>query len=113
MDGIACTNLRAVVAGFSGVASRSPRAKGARPGTPGVPYANMPAIAPIGVRVDNYHDVHDSAKGTTVDPTRRYRTQKLGDGLYMITHNSIQHVLMTYEDSDRLVCAELSLASRI
>ena len=42
----------------------------ARPGTPGVPYANMPAIAPIGVSVDKYFDLPDSAKGPTIDPRR-------------------------------------------
>src|SRR5689334_4272256 len=43
---------------------------GARAGTPGVPYANMPAIAPIGVRVDKYLDVPDFAKGPVVDPAK-------------------------------------------
>ena len=32
-------------------------------GTPGVPYAKMPALAPIGVRVDRYLDVPDAAEG--------------------------------------------------
>ena len=58
---------------------------GSRAGTPGVPYANMPAIAPIGVRVDTYLEIPDSAKGPSVDPVKGYRTQKLGDGLYMIS----------------------------
>ena len=48
---------------------------GTRAGTPGVPYANMPAIAPIGVRVDKYLDVPDSANGPSVDPVKGYRTQ--------------------------------------
>ena len=46
-----------------------------------MPYANMPASAPIGVRVDNYLDVPDSAKGPAIDPAKGYRTQKLGEGL--------------------------------
>src|SRR5688500_4737157 len=57
----------------------------ARPGTPGVPYAHMPPIASIGVSVDKYFDVPGSAKGPTIDPAKGYRTQKLGDGLYMVT----------------------------
>ena len=67
---------RVAVAGVfltsAGPAARS----GARQGTPGVPYANMPNIAPIGVRVDKYLDVPDFAKGPTVDPAKGYRTQK-------------------------------------
>ena len=39
----------------------------AAPGTAGAPYANMPSIAPIGVRVDKYLDVPDFAKGPAVD----------------------------------------------
>src|SRR5436190_6191425 len=70
----------------------------ARPGTPGVPYANLPAIAPIGVSVDKYVDIPGSAKGPTVDPAKGYRTQKLGDGLYMVTDGGYQSMFMTYED---------------
>src|SRR5438046_7224622 len=95
---IGCTVLIAVVVGAFWTGASPAAQNGARPGTPGVPYANMPAIAPIGVRVDKYLDVPDSAKGPTVDPARGYRTQKLGDGLYMITDNAIQSVFMTYED---------------
>ena len=69
---------------------------GARPGTAGAPYANMPAIAPIGVRVDKYLDVPELAKGPTVDPANVYRTQKLGDGLYLITDGAYQSMFMTY-----------------
>src|SRR4029450_12101444 len=52
------------------------------------PYANMPSIPPIGVRIAKYMDVPDSAKGPAVDPAKGYRIQKLGDGLYMITDNA-------------------------
>src|SRR6476619_610816 len=85
----------------------------ARPGTPGVPYANMPAIAPIGVRVDKYLDVPDFAKGPPVDPAKGYRTQKLGDSLYMITDGAYQSMFMTYEDGVVVVDAPPSYASRI
>ena len=54
----------------------------------------MPAIAPIGVRVDKYLDVPDSAKGPSVDQVKGYRTQKLGDGLYMITDGAYQSMFM-------------------
>ena len=83
---------------------------GSRAGTPGVPYANMPAIAPIGVRVDKYLDVPDSAKGPSVDPVKGYRTQKLGDGLYMITDGAYQSMFMTYENGVVVVDAPPSYA---
>ena len=82
-------------------------------GTPGVPYANMPAIAPIGVRVDKYLDVPDSAKGPSVDPVKGYRIQKLGDGLYMITDGAYQSMFMTYENGVVVVDAPPSYASHI
>src|SRR5689334_17565452 len=86
---------------------------GARPGTPGVPYANMPAIAPIGVRVDKYLDVPAFAKGPAVDPVKGYRTQRLGDGLYMITDGAYQSMFMTYEDGVVVVDAPPSYATHI
>ncbi len=86
---------------------------GTRAGTPGVPYAKMPAIAPIGVRVDKYFDVPDSAKGPSVDPVKGYRTQKLGDGLYMITDGAYQSMFMTYEHGVVVVDAPPSYASHI
>lgn len=85
----------------------------ARPGTPGSPYANMPAIAPIGVRVDKYLDVPEFAKGPTVDPAKGYRTQKLGEGLYMITDGAYQSIFMTYENGVVVVDAPPSYASHI
>jgi glyoxylase-like metal-dependent hydrolase (beta-lactamase superfamily II) len=86
---------------------------GTRASTPGVPYANMPAIAPIGVRVDKYLDVPDSAKGPSVDQVKGYRTQKLGDGLYMITDGAYQSMFMTYENGVVVVDAPPSYASHI
>src|SRR5262249_11696183 len=71
--------------------------RGARPGTPGAPYANMPAVAPIGVRVDKYLDVPDQAKGPAVDSAKGYRTQKLGEGLYLITDGAYQSMFMIYD----------------
>ena len=85
----------------------------ARPGTPGVPYANMPSIAPIGVRVDKYLDVPGFAKGPVIDPAKGYRTQKLGNGLYMITDGAYQSMFMTYEDGVVVIDAPPSYASRI
>ena len=78
--GVAAASLIALAGVFWTGAALAAR-NGARPGTPGVPYANMPAIASIGVRVDKYLDVPDFAKGPAIDPAKGYRTQKLGDGL--------------------------------
>jgi glyoxylase-like metal-dependent hydrolase (beta-lactamase superfamily II) len=85
----------------------------ARPGTPGVPYANMPAIAPIGVSIDKYLDVPDSAKGPPIDPAKGYRMQKLGDGLYMVTDGGYQSMFMTYEEGVVVVDAPPSYAAHI
>ncbi len=84
-----------------------------QPGSPGVPYASMPALAAIGVRVDRYLDVPASAKGPAIDPAKGYRTEKLGDGLYMITDGAYQSMFMTYETGVVVVDAPPSYAARI
>ena len=86
---------------------------GAQPGTPGVPYVNMPAIAPIGVGIDDYRDIPDAAKGPTIDPAKGYRTQKLGDGLYLVTDGGYQSMFMTYEDGVVVIDAPPSYAAHI
>jgi glyoxylase-like metal-dependent hydrolase (beta-lactamase superfamily II) len=110
--GVAAASLIALAGVFWTAAALAAR-NGARPGTPGVPYANMPAIAPIGVRVDKYFDVPDFATGPAVDPAKGYRTQKLGDSLYMITDGSYQSMFMTYEDGVVVIDAPPSYASHI
>ena len=109
---VAAASLVAVSGVFWTGAALAAR-NGARAGTPGVPYANMPAIAPIGVRVDKYFDLPDLAKGPSVDPVKGYRTQKLGDGLYMITDGAYQSMFMTYENGVVVVDAPPSYASHI
>jgi glyoxylase-like metal-dependent hydrolase (beta-lactamase superfamily II) len=86
---------------------------GARGGTPSVPYANMPAIPPIGARVDKYLDVPSFAKGPAIDPAKGYRTQTLGADLYMITDGAYQSMFMAYENGVVVVDAPPSYASRI
>jgi glyoxylase-like metal-dependent hydrolase (beta-lactamase superfamily II) len=110
--GIAAASLIVLAGVFSTGAALAAR-NGARPGTPGVPYANMPGLAPIGVRVDKYLDVSDSAKGPAIDPAKGYRTQKLGEGLYMITDGAYQSMFMTYEDGVVVVDAPTSYAAHI
>jgi len=110
---VVCVGLMGVAAALSqtsvGLAARS----GARPGTAGMPYAHMPAIAPIGVRMDKYVDVPEFAKGPAVDPAKGYRTQKVGDGLYMITDGGIQSMFMTYESGAVVIDAPQVFASHI
>jgi hypothetical protein len=94
---IAGTGLIAVVgAVWFGVSLTAQNPAGGS--TSGTPYDRMPTLAPIGVRVDTYLQVPDSAKGPTVDPAKGYRIQKLGEGLYMVTDGAYQSMFMTYED---------------
>ena len=46
-------------------------------------------------------------------PSKGYRTQKLGDGLYMITDGAYQSMFMTYEEGVVVVDAPPSYASNI
>jgi glyoxylase-like metal-dependent hydrolase (beta-lactamase superfamily II) len=109
---LVCAILAVVGAVFVtdiGVAARS----GAPPGTAGVPYANMPAIAPIGARIDKSVDVPEFAKGPAVDPAKGYRVQTLGDGLYMVTDGAYQSMFMTYEDGVVVIDAAPGYAAHI
>jgi len=110
--GVAAASLIVLAAVFWTGAALAARNE-VRPGTPGLPYPNMPVIAPIGVRVNKYLDVPDFAKGPAVDPAKGYRTQKLGEGLYMITDGAYQSMFMTYEDGVVVVDAPPSYASHI
>src|SRR5678816_4940040 len=60
------------------------------PGQAGEPYPNMPAIAPLGVRIGKHLEVPESAKAPAIDPAKGYRLQDLGQGLYMVTDNGYQ-----------------------
>jgi glyoxylase-like metal-dependent hydrolase (beta-lactamase superfamily II) len=110
---LACVSLTAIVAAVVWIGVSLAAQNGARPGTPGMPYEHMPALAPVGVKVDRYFDVPDSAKGPSVDPAKGYRTQHLGEGVYMITDGAYQSMFMTYEDGVVVVDAPPSYASRI
>jgi glyoxylase-like metal-dependent hydrolase (beta-lactamase superfamily II) len=85
----------------------------AAPGTAGQPYPNMPAIAPIGARIAKYMDVPESAKGPAIDPSKGYRLQDLGGGLYMITDNAYQSMFLVYENGVVVVDAPPSYAANI
>jgi len=73
----------------------------------------MPSIAPIGVKIEKYMDVPASAKGPAIDPAKGYRLQDLGKGLYMITDNGYQSMLLTYEAGVVVIDAPPSYADHI
>ena len=89
---------------------------GANEGVPGVagePYLNMPAIAPLGVRIGKHLEVPESSKGPAIDPAKGYRIQNLGQGLYMVTDNGYQSMFMVYDKGVVVVDAPTSYAQYI
>ncbi len=82
-------------------------------GTAGEPYPNMPSIAPIGVRTGKYFDIPASAQGPAIDPTKGYRLQDFGGGLYMITDNQIQSMFLVYDRGVVVMDAPQSYAAHI
>ena len=77
------------------------------------PYANMPRIAPIGVRIGQHLGIPEDAKGPPVDAAKGYRLEQLGDGLYMITDNAYQSMFMVYENGVVVVDAPPSYSAHI
>jgi len=69
----------------------------AAPGGAGAPYAQMPEIAPIGVREDRYLPVPPESTGPPIDPAKGYRLQQLGRGLYLVTDNAYQSMFLVYD----------------
>ena len=96
----------------AGTHAQSPGSTSA-PGAAAEPYPNMPSIAPIGVRIGKYMDVPASAQGPAVDPAKGYRLQDLGSGLYMITENAIQAMLLVYDRGVVVIDAPQALAAQI
>ena len=82
-------------------------------GAPGQPYADMPSIAPLGVRIGRHFEVPAASQGPAVDPAKGYRLQNLGDGLYMVTDNAYQSMLLVYEDGVVVIDAPPSYAGRL
>jgi glyoxylase-like metal-dependent hydrolase (beta-lactamase superfamily II) len=113
-----CTTRSSVVAAVICIFLFAPvtRAQSTNPSSESVagePYANMPAIAPIGVRIGKYMDIPASSQGPGIDPSKGYRLQKLGDGLYMVTDNAIQSMFLVYDRGVVLVDAPQTLAAII
>lgn len=88
--------LAAVVIGLCGCASDAHSPKSAAPPV-GEPYPSMPSIAPIGERISKYLDVPRSAQPLQVDPSKGYRLEDLGRGLYMVTDNAYQSMFLAYD----------------
>src|SRR6185369_15605800 len=105
--GIVCLNL--LIPSVSALADSD----GDEPGAPGAPYANMPSIAPLGVRIGKHLPVPESAKGPAIEPGKGYRLQDLGKGLYMITDNAYQSMFMVYETDVVVIDAPPSYAQYI
>ena len=111
--GAAC-KLTAMAFGISLVGAHVVCAQAeAPPGLPGAPYTEMPAIAPIGVRVDRYLLLPPGAMAPNVDPTKSYRLQQLGRGLYMVTDNGYQSMFLVYETGVVLVDAPPSYSAHL
>jgi glyoxylase-like metal-dependent hydrolase (beta-lactamase superfamily II) len=104
-----CTNISLMIA-FSLVTAFC---FAQRAGAPGDPYAHMPEIAPIGVRIGKHLEVNESAKGPAIDPAKGYRLEEMGKDLYMITDNAIQSMFMVYENGVIIVDAPENLAGFI
>jgi glyoxylase-like metal-dependent hydrolase (beta-lactamase superfamily II) len=79
----------------------------------GAPYANMPHIPAIGVRIGKHLPIPEAAKGPPVDPAKGYRLQELGKDLYMITDNAYQSMFMVYEAGVVVVDAPPGYSARI
>jgi glyoxylase-like metal-dependent hydrolase (beta-lactamase superfamily II) len=98
----AATSLRithaaaAAVLALSAVAAQDASALSPA-GQPGEAYQGMPALAPIGVRPDRYLPMSAENTPPPIDPAKGYRTQKLGDGLFMVTENAYQSIFLVYE----------------
>jgi glyoxylase-like metal-dependent hydrolase (beta-lactamase superfamily II) len=82
-------------------------------GAAGEPYPQMPAIAPIGVRIGRCLDVPASAQGPAIDPAKGYRLQDFGGGLYMITDNAIQSMFLVYDRGVVVIDAPQAYAAHI
>jgi glyoxylase-like metal-dependent hydrolase (beta-lactamase superfamily II) len=98
--------MRLLIGVFIAIASFAAYAQSA-------PYPDMPEVAPIGVRIARYDDIPKSAMGPAVDPAKGYRVQDLGDGLYMITDNIYQSMLLVYDKGVVVIDAPPNYAAKI
>ena len=107
--GAVVTSIGACVADTKAASREEGRVQGAA----GEPYPQMPAIAPIGERTGKYIDVPASARGPAIDPAKGYRLQDLGSGLYMLTDNAYQSMLLVYDKGVVVIDAPPSYSAHI
>jgi glyoxylase-like metal-dependent hydrolase (beta-lactamase superfamily II) len=88
-------------------------AQGQRPGDAGPPYPDMPKIAAIGERTGAYLPIPESAKGPAIDPAKGYRLQDFGGGLYMVTDNIYQSMILVHRDGVVVIDAPPLYAGKI
>ncbi len=86
---------------------------GSGPGPVDAPYPRMPAIAPIGVRIGEYLEIPDAAKGPPLPAGKAYRLEQLGKGLYMVTDNIYQSMFLVYDRGVVVVDAPPGYASSL
>ncbi len=98
--------LAALMAHAGGADAQAPA------GTPGKPYEQMPALAPIGVRPDRYLPL-PATGAPPVDPAKGYRLQELGRGLYLVTDNAYQSMFLVYETGVVVVDAPPGYSARL
>lgn len=103
----------AVLGGCSERTQAAPAESGVVLAAAAEPYPDMPAIAPIGVRIGKYLDVPPSAVGPAIDPAKGYRLQDLGRGLYMVTDNVYQSMFLVYDGGVVVVDAPPGYSARI
>ena len=113
LDALILPVVAVVALACSSFAHAGSTESGNTPGSAGTPYPDMPAIAPIGERMDKYMDVPESAKGPAIDPAKGYRVQDLGAGLYMVTDNGYQSMFLVYDKGVVVVDAPQTYAEHI
>lgn len=77
------------------------------------PYANMPKIAPIGVRTEKYMDIPESGKGPAIDPAKGYRIEVVGRDMYMVSDGAYQSMFVVYDKGVVVIDAPPALAAFI
>jgi len=108
-----CSKLRIDAVAVVLLAAAGTATASDRPDAADAAYADMPHIAPIGVRIAHYLPVPQNAKGPAIDPAKGYRLQELGKGLYLITDNAYQSMFMVYESGVVVVDAPPGYAAHI
>ncbi|HVF18541.1 MAG TPA: MBL fold metallo-hydrolase, partial [Steroidobacteraceae bacterium] len=75
--------------------------------------SHLPQIAPIGVPIRQHLQIPEHAKGPPVDAVKGYRLEDFGGGLYMITDNVYQSMILVYETGVVVADAPPSYATHL